>query len=196
VAVRGTFERIVRAPIAMRWLAAACVLVTALSHPAPGAVPEYELKAAIIYKIGKFVRWPDPPDQGHGTLKVCVVGRDEFGGSIDDLAGQRIHDQVIEVQRFAAYAPDTLQCQIAFISRSEEANASALVAYIGRAPVLTISDIDGFAALGGIVGFVTHDSKVTFQINPVAGRRAGLEISAQLLQLATLVTDAQTRIVQ
>ena len=188
-------ERIARAPKSGGWRAAACLIVAAFCQSSPGAVPEYELKAAIIYKIGKFVRWPETTADGRGTLKVCVVGRDEFGASIDGLAGQKIHDQVIAVQKIAAYGPEALQCQIAFISRSEEANAPATVAYLARAPVLTISDIDGFAALGGIVGFVTHDSKITFQINPVAGRRAGLEIGAQLLQLATLVADAQTRTV-
>ena len=56
-------------------------------------------------------------------------------------------------------------------------------------PALTISDIDGFAAQGGMIGFATRDGKLSFQVNPAASGRAGLEIGAQLLQLATLVEE-------
>jgi hypothetical protein len=174
-------------------MAAALWCLTAWSVTAPAGVSEYEVKAALIYKIAKFVRWPDGAlASPAGTLRLCLIGSDDFAGSIDALAGQRLQGLLISVERLAPDQPAS-GCQIVFISRSEGDVLEPLIDELSHAPVLTVSDIDGFAARGGIVGFAMVDSKVSFQINPAASRRAGLEIGAQLLQFATLVTDARSR---
>ncbi len=152
-------------------------------------VTEYDLKAALIYKIGKFVRWPEGAFQGHGgTLQMCIVGQDDFGSSLESLQGQRLAGQSIAIQRFPSGWPDST-CNIVFISRSERERLAALLTSMAHMPVLTVSDIEDFAAQGGMVGLKTIGSKVRFEINPAAGKSAGLELGAQLLQLATLVAD-------
>ncbi len=170
-------------------LGAALCCMLALQHAAPAGVPECEAEAALIYKIAKFVRWPDGSLAGAGgSLKLCIVGADDLGPIIDGLAGQRLQGLVISIERQPADRP-AADCQIAFIGRSEAGSLESLLASLSRSPVLTISDIDGFAARGGMVGFSTLDGRVNFQINPGASRRAGLEFGAQLLQFATLVAD-------
>jgi hypothetical protein len=160
-----------------------------VSHTSLGAVPEYELKAALIYKVGKFVRWPEGTFAvAGGTLRVCVAGNDDFGASIDSLAGRKLLGQIIAIERLPN-GESAKACHVVFVSRSERERLPALLSTIARDPVLTISDIDGFAAQGGIVGLVTTASKIHFEINSAASRRAGLEIGAQLLQLATLIAE-------
>ena len=160
------------------------------SSLASGAVPEYDVKAALIYKIGKFVHWPDGAfgKTGGDALHLCLLGHDDFGASIDALQGLRIegHGIVIERRHDASAAAS---CQILFISRSERAHLGEILAAVGTAPALTVSDIEGFALEGGMVNLVVTAGKVGFQINPTAASHAGLEIGAQLLQLATLVGD-------
>lgn len=164
------------------------LVTTLLSFPASASVSEYELKAALIYKISKFVRWPAAGEKSVAApFRLCVVGRDYFGPAIDGLKGQVVQGQSIEVVRPAANGLAAASCQIVFISRSEFGNVASLLRSTEGKPVLTISDIDGFAASGGTVEFATRDKKLGFRINPEAGRRAGLELSAQLLQLATIV---------
>jgi hypothetical protein len=150
---------------------------------------EYDLKAALLFKIGKFIRWPDGIFAG-GNLQLCIVGRDDFGNSADGLAGKRLQGQAMTIVRMKP-KESMSGCHIVFISRSEQEHVGAILSALARQPALTVSDIEGFAAQGGVVGFATRDKKINFEINAAAGKRAGLEISAQLLQLATLVGDAR-----
>ncbi len=171
----------------LRWWLVAFALV---SHPASSAVPEYDVKAALLYKISKFVRWPEASfATSAGTLRICVVGRDDFGASIDAIKGQKVQGQVVVIERLPRPEQSASNCHIVFISRSEHSRLASVLNALDGAPVLTVSDIDEFVVHGGMVGFATSDGKISFQINPTASARAGLEISAQLLQLATLVNQ-------
>ncbi len=168
-----------------RWLLAALLL---LAINGQAQVPEYDLKAELVYKIAKFVRWPSVAAVGADRpFHLCIVGRDDFGMRIDRLTGKLLKEQAIVIERLPGQDRAVSHCQIAFISRSEEEQVPAVLAAIAASPVLTISDIEGFAAQGGMVELATSDGKIAFRINPGAGQRAGLEIGAQLLQLATVV---------
>jgi hypothetical protein len=157
------------------------------------AVSEADTKAALIIKIGKFVRWPNAAfASSGGTLRLCIVGRDDFGQSVDSLAGQRLQGKTITIARLANAAQSASDCRIVFISESEHDRLPALLSSIAGSPVLTISDMEGFASQGGMVGFATTASKIHFEINAGASKRAGLAIGAQLLQLATLIVDGRT----
>jgi hypothetical protein len=156
------------------------------------SVSEADTKAALIFKIGKFVRWPNGAfADSRGTLLLCIVGRDDFGESVDSLAGQRLQGQTITIARLANAAQSASECRIVFISESEHDRLPALLSSIAGSPVLTISDMEGFASQGGMVGIATTTSKIHFEINAGASKRAGLAIGAQLLQLATLIDDGR-----
>jgi hypothetical protein len=166
------------------------VVAALLSHPAPAAVPEYDVKAALLYKISKFIRWPESAfAASDGTLRVCIVGRDDFGDSIDALKGQKVRGQVVAIMRMPKPELTLSACHIVFVGRSESSRLTSLLNTLAGTPALTVSDIDGFAAQGGMVALVTSEGRMSFQINTSASARAGLEIGAQLLQLATLVNE-------
>jgi YfiR/HmsC-like len=172
-------------------LVSLCLLLA--GQGAAAALPEYKSKAALIFKIGKFVRWPDAAfTSGDATLRVCIVGNDDFGASIDSLAGQMLQGRAIVIARLTDPGQSATQCRIAFISVSERARVQALLQSLARSPVLTISDIDGFSAQGGMIGLSSTANKIHFEINAAASKRAGLEIGAQLLQLATLIDVQRT----
>ena len=174
-------------------LGAASLCLLMLNNGASSAVADYEIKAALIYKIGKFVRWPEASFAASGgLLKLCIVGTDDFGSTVDRLAGQRLQGQVIAIERLSSVDSSAAACHIAFISRSERANLAAFLNAVSQTAVLTISDIDGFAAQGGMVGFSTNDGRVNMEINSAASKRAGLDIGAQLMQRATLVADERS----
>jgi len=174
-----------------RWRLLALVTAVALvSQAAHGASDEYEVKAALIYKISKFVRWPESSlVAGGGTLRLCVVGADSFGSRIDSLKGRTVQGLTIEISRLPNQQDSIAGCQIAFISRSEQHRLASLLRAMEGSPALTISDIDGFAAGGGMIDFATTDGKISFHINPGAAKRADIGIGSQLLQLATLVGE-------
>ena len=80
-------------------------------------------------------------------------------------------------------------CRIVFITKSAEMEPELVVNSLGAASILTVGETAGFAANGGMVNFTNDQSKVRFEINQGAARRAGLKISSKLLRLAELVED-------
>jgi hypothetical protein len=57
--------------------------------------------------------------------------------------------------------------------------------------ILTVSECDGFAQKGGVINFYPDGTRVRFEINPEAARRAGLKISSQLMSLGKIVKAAR-----
>ena len=53
-----------------------------------------------------------------------------------------------------------------------------------EAPVLTISNIDGFASAGGMTQFFFEHGQLRFRIHLESAKRAGLQISSRLLIMA------------
>jgi hypothetical protein len=166
-------------------LALLCVLSMAGSTPTAAATNPAE--AALIVKIGKFVHWPVGTfTSSGGVLRLCVLGADDGNASIDTLAGQTLQGKVIAVARLSAPDHSVAECHIVLVRKSEGDRLAAVLEATAHSPVLTISDIEGFAAAGGMVGFGTTGGATRFEINVAASKRAGLSIGAQLLQIAAL----------
>jgi hypothetical protein len=146
------------------------IVVPSVSH-AQETAPEPEVKAAFVAKFAGFVKWP----AGGGlTNTIGVAGDDAVGGALGGMA------KVKKSKR-----PEDLKtCQIVFIPSSERANLGAILAGLAGTAVLTVSDIDGFAKQGGMIGFVKDGDKVRFEINNGVAKRAGLAIDVRLLKLA------------
>jgi hypothetical protein len=61
---------------------------------------------------------------------------------------------------------------------------ASMLAAIRDLPVLTVGEAEGFLSGGGAIEFVREGNRVRFDINVETARRAGLNISARLLQVA------------
>ena len=60
--------------------------------------------------------------------------------------------------------------------------------------VLTISDIEGFAVSGGMIGFLRKGDNLTFEINVDSAREVGVEIRGRLLAAASrVISDSEPR---
>src|SRR5256885_729135 len=82
---------------------------------------EYEVKARYLYNFPLFVEWPE---RAFGTpdspFVLGIVGRDPFGGALDELTTNRtLHGRKIVIQRLKR-DQDLRHCQVLFISRSEK----------------------------------------------------------------------------
>jgi len=154
------------------------------------AVPEHELKAALTYKLAKFVTWPAEREQ-NARFELCVLGAHPFQSALDGIEKLTIKDRPIVVR--AIEAVDAAVCDLLFIAESESESLPELLAVLADAPVLTVSDMPGFATRGGIVELQSRDNRVGFEINAAAYRRAGLVVSSQLLQLASVLDESSDR---
>ena len=100
-----------------------------------------------------------------------------------ELSGKQIKERSLRVDMDPG--TDFGGCHVLFIGRSERRWHDILGRLRGN--VLTISDADGFASAGGIVGFFSDSGRIKLDINPDAARQANLKISAKLLELARTV---------
>lgn len=149
---------------------------------------EYEVKAAFIYNIAKFVSWPSYQETSTEGLTLCILGNDPFGKALDVIRGKRSGTKIWEI-RYLRVVDKLLTCRILFIAASEAERAEEILDSLDGKPVLTIGDSDGFAARGGIINFFIEDRKVRFEINIDAAHRSSLNISSQLLKLAKIVRE-------
>lgn len=148
---------------------------------------EYDVKAAFLYNFTKFVEWP--PSVFHderSDFRLCVLGEDPFGRSLEVIANEKVAGREISLLRTAKLA-EPEGCQILFISRSERGRMPEVLRELRDTPVLTVADTGGFLDQGGIVNFILESGKVRFEINQEAAERAGIKISSKLLRLATHV---------
>jgi len=169
-------------------MAFALIAGSASTSAADSSASEYAVKAAIVYKIAKFVSWPEDSSAANtDSLTICLPKSDPIGPAMEALAGKTVHGKAIEIRRFEDSATLSDDCAILFISKSATLRRPAVLSHVANAPVLTIGDSDNFADIGGIVMLEVANNHVQFAINMNASDRAGLGISAQLLQLAKLL---------
>jgi len=152
---------------------------------------DYDVKAVYLFNFGRFATWPETVTAAEGpSINVCVIGRDPFGMSLDStLAGEKINGKAMIVRRITV-AKDAAGCRILFVSASEEPQVAQILGALGRSGVLTVSDLPGFAAQGGMIEFVLHENRVRFEVNLTAAEQANLKLSSELLKVATTVRRA------
>ncbi len=82
---------------------------------------------------------------------------------------------------------DVGTCDILFISRPDADRPEGVLADLKTRPILTVSDADGFAEQGGMIGFVPDRNPIRLKINLPVAQAAHLTISAKLLRVADII---------
>lgn len=146
--------------------------------------PTYAVKAGYLYKFTPFIDWPAAAfESAASPFRLCVAGRDPFGGAIDHAArAAYVGDHPVVVVRLPALARDAA-CHMLFLAASQTQTPQQMLALVADQPVLTIAD-EGLDAPGAMVQFVTIDGRVRFVIRADTAQAAGLAISSKLLALA------------
>lgn len=147
---------------------------------------EYKIKAGYLYNFTKFITWPT--DQS-ATFNLCIVGDDPFGEAIDPIEQRTAFEKPIKLFRLddtnaLRSASKSTLCHILFISSSIVGIPSL---DDGAKNVLIVGESEGFARHGGMIGFITEDSRIKLQINWQALKRSDLKISAKLLEVAEII---------
>ncbi|MFZ2525965.1 MAG: YfiR family protein [Candidatus Ferrigenium altingense] len=172
--------------VAIRLLCGVMLLLTLT--PAHAAPSEYELKAAFIYQIAKFVEWPSAgaPVNAGMSLRLCVLGGNPFGPALESIRGKPVNERRMEVSLLDMNAGIS-GCAMLFIAAPMERHIERITALSRGTGVLTIGDTQGFAQRGVMVNFFSQDGKIRFEVNLDATRHDGLKISSKLLSLARIV---------
>lgn len=149
---------------------------------------EHQVKAAFIYNFALYVEWPASATGEQKPRTICLLGTDYFGTALNAVHGKAVRNQRLAV-RLIKEVEEAETCDILYISTSEYGNLQEILETVRQRPVLTISDLDRFARSGGMIGLVTRDNKVRFEINLKQTQRAQFRVSSQLLKLARDVIE-------
>jgi len=172
---------------AAAWLFAA-PLFLAQSAAQSAAPTQDEVEAAYLYNFAKFVTWPEATKSD--VLNVCILGKDPFGTTLDQIvSGEAIDGRRLAVRRLAD-EHSVQPCAIVFIGESESSHLDRDLSAVSGLPILTVSDIPSFIRNGGTIQFVLQENRVRFEVNLSAARKCGIVLSSQLLKVATRVVGS------
>ncbi|PCJ21749.1 MAG: hypothetical protein COB04_02175 [Gammaproteobacteria bacterium] len=144
--------------------------------------------ASFMVNFARFIEWPasafDAPDS---PFEICIIGEDPLKGVLDKKVGKKkVKKRSFTIDRLASVDIERIkQCHIVFISQSEFGKVSEIANALTGFPVLTVSDVDGFAKSGGMIGLVGVGRKVKMQINKTRISKANLKASEKLLKIGS-----------
>lgn len=145
------------------------------------------LEAAYLYNFIQFTEWPGRAK--NVPVTVLVAGDNRVRSAMQSIASKT--DSTGATIRLAIDPCSGLAClgkpQVVFIGNDQARQLQQWLAKTSRRPVLTVSDIPGFADQGGMIELVRRDDRLAFRINRKAIENAGLYVSAQLLQLGEVI---------
>lgn len=104
------------------------------------------------------------------------------------MAGESIDSKKIIVRRLSG-VQDASTCSVLFVSSSEDSRLTPTLAAAQRLGLLTVSDMRNFAARGGAIGLVNDQGTIKFEVNREAAEQSHLELSSELLKVATKVMN-------
>jgi hypothetical protein len=173
-------------PAVLNLCVAVIFLCSAAFASASTVSEEYQIKAAFIPNFVRFVSWPDAKNLSRPFV-FKVLGKNPFGNALEPANRQKFKGGIGVVKYVDQWERNADDVQVMFISRSMRSHLREILWASKGVPVLTISDIGGFARAGGMIEFTEHDGSIHFIINLNAVRESGLDMNFQLLQLADSV---------
>jgi len=149
-----------------------------------------QVKAAYLHNFAKFVEWPEQAfANSTAAIRLCIWNDRLFETDVHQIVnGKALAGHPIDV--VGVQSIEHLRgCHVLFIGYSDERETRRIIDALREATVLTVGDMKGFVASGGIINFVLDEERVQFEINHRAATRAGLRISSRLLGVAKRVLE-------
>jgi hypothetical protein len=169
------------------------------------------VKAASLRYLAEFTTWPSYVfSTNNSPIVIGTVGHDDQRvAAILEEAAQRkalpaAQQRPVELRRFARVPPPSLarlappqreaaaadtdrlrQCHILFVTSSEQSRLAHLQNVLHGYPIITVSDIEGFADAQGMIEFKFSAAtrRIHLRINLRKVRGAGLQLSSKVLAL-------------
>lgn len=151
-----------------------------------GQMEEQLIKMALVYKIAKFVEWPQER-KSSGDFMICAVGNKQRVAVFKNLGNKKMAGMPISIRLSSGVDQSFDSCHILFIDALAE-SAFPFRKIAGKG-VLTISDSEHFVEKNGMIGLNRQESKIRIHINLKNSKKERLVIHAPLLQLSTVIED-------
>jgi len=170
----------------------ATLLLCNASYGADFDVREYTLKAVFLERFTRFIDWPEDTAQKNSSESfiINVVGNPQFSELLRDIyQTQKIQGKKVSVQDINNHS-EIQKPHLLFISHTSDETLNNILELTRDAPILTISDTEGFAEKGVMINFfMPRNQKIRFEINELAFKESELYISYKLLSVAKIVGE-------
>nr|CRH05423.1 Conserved outer membrane protein of unknown function [Candidatus Magnetococcus massalia] len=148
---------------------------------------EKAIKVALIYNLAKFVKWPQEQSIS-SRFNLCIFGQNPFGDSIKILNSRTVQGRPIQL--YLSDEPRQFsRCHLVFMGHPQSLQFTPQLRPHFYSPVLTVSDHPDFNLQGGMVYLGREGKRIKLTVNRSAIKRSRLTLSAQVYQLAHVVTD-------
>jgi hypothetical protein len=145
---------------------------------------EYEVKAIFLYNFVQFVEWPPSAfEDPSSPIRIGILGANPLGRTLEEtVKNETVRNRKVVILQ-ARQIDELKNCHMAFIARGEKGKLAEVISVVDSRPILTVSEVDGFLQMGGIVNFYLDGKKIRFEVNPETAQRQQLKISSELLAL-------------
>lgn len=153
------------------------------SNGQAGPLPEYAMKAAVVYNFTLFTQWPTLPNN---TLRICTLESDTLKSELEKFKDHQPHDATLIISKITNL--DTIkECQVLYLSEQDKQRADVILASLESSPVLTITDVPELAKKGVMIGIKIENKRIVFEVDTHAAKKSNLYLSSKLLGLAKSV---------
>lgn len=149
---------------------------------------EYERKAVIIKHLVDTIGWPNNVIQNN-TIQVCLWGKAPELKPFLDLNGRQAAHYKIHIRQLSSLAEVEKNCQIIFVSKSQQSQAKQIIQRFAKKPILLLSDIDNFAKDGGSMNFMELNNALALSVNLVSIKDSQLHFDLKAYNQITIIPD-------
>lgn len=147
------------------------------------SISENQAKAAFVFNVVRYVSWP-PPDSD--TVLIGIFGKGHIAAEWQNISGKIVNGKKLRVFK-SNDLDEMFDCQIVIIEETSPQKLSRTLMLLKSYPILSIGDSPAFINSGGKLNVSLINNRISFTVNLAQARAAGLDISSNLLKLATEV---------
>lgn len=158
-------------------------LCAAPSQAEEQLINENQAKAAFVYNVIRYVTWPPPNSD---TVLIGIFGKGSISSEWQNLSGKVINGKKLKIFK-SNDLDEMLDCQIVVLEETSPQKLSRTLRLLSNYPILSIGDSPAFISLGGKLNISLINNRISFSVNLAQARAVGLDISSNLLKLASEV---------
>jgi hypothetical protein len=144
-----------------------------------------QAKGDVLLKLVRFVKWPDARFILPNSPLVIGVWGDDPPAKV---LGSRLEGAVMERRAVTVRSCRSLAaakgCHVVYVGNPSAALRASDLDQLRDSGVLTVGESPDFLELGGMIRLLVRKDQPRFEVNQGTIRRAGLEVSSQMLKLA------------
>lgn len=150
------------------------------------AIEENALKAAFLHYFFQLIRWPIERDSQ--SIEFCFLGENSVITSLREIVLLKKSKSLSIDFSLISTAKEAIGCDYVFIDSHSRSFALPVIYTTRGRPILTVSEVEGFAQAGGVIELKRENTRIAVSINVDALEMQGLNASSRLLSLAERVS--------